>query len=82
MAAVKKNTIVTVFVDGQPKLELETRVTFSSASPWVIGYHGPWKLHGINAKLCKIRFSSVERYAEPFKPQRDYIKDQATVFMK
>lgn len=82
VAAVKSGLEVKVFVDGRRQQSFETRSTFTSRTPWVLGHHGPWKQEGIDCRFCKIRISKTARYNEDFRPQWDYLRDEATLLMK
>lgn len=82
LAAVKKDIDVKFYVDGKFQGAFKTRTTLTSRAPWTLGCHPPWKLEGIDAKFCRIRFSKNARYEGDFTPEWTYGKDAETLMFK
>ncbi len=84
-ALVKERSSIRLYLDGQPVgASGGVASVFASEAPWVLGVnimHAPHQTV-IEAKYCRIRYSSVVRYRYPFTPRRDYKDDKATVFFK
>jgi hypothetical protein len=55
----KQGTMARLFVDGLPQGTLETRATFESKSPWVIGWHRGWGKGAMEGEIRHVRIQSA-----------------------
>ncbi|MES2789479.1 MAG: LamG-like jellyroll fold domain-containing protein, partial [Planctomycetota bacterium] len=79
VAIVKAGKNAAFFFDGKLVATLQVRDQLISKSPWKLGTccgHAP-----IAVKACKFRISNTARYFVSFKPEYNYKKDKATVFI-
>lgn len=80
IAGVKLGRELLLFVDGKKEAQVEGLDAYSSKVPWKVGQKDI--LDPMSARFCRFRLSKTPRYLIPFIPEKQYLKDSDTLFIK
>lgn len=78
LALVKQQTQLTVYVDGQQAVKIDSSEELSSNSPWKLGTS--FNRTPLAARFGGVRLSNNARYTGPFVPKKVFAKDGTTLF--
>ncbi|MDB5386085.1 MAG: hypothetical protein JWM11_1731, partial [Planctomycetaceae bacterium] len=82
MALVKQGAAVNVYVDGKSVISrtMQGSERLESGSPWKLGCGKGGS--PLLSQFARIRISNVARYTKEFSPQKQYIRDFSTMYLR
>lgn len=78
LALVKQQTQLTVYVDGQQAVKIDSTEDLASNSPWKLGTS--YNRTPLAARFGAVRLSNSARYTGAFVPKKSFAKDSTTLF--